>query len=358
MKSIFQVLAVAFLFALPMAGACINSRDSFAVEVEFNKQGITDDLSKISSAENVFSENKTYIFQSEYDKEIASLVFRNSDDLCEGCVSLRMQIPVDSSTKKVPYFSMISSLPEKEINLTWNTHYKDWTIFYSDNPSQIEFKKEKMYILISFLSRKRELFIELDDKLEDCSECDGKCIHSSYGESCITKEIKEEIEDVLGYYNVISNFGELFYDYRIIGNGEKTASDLSPVASSELDLKRALEVELNFLQQSGVIGINYEDIRQIAALAQMGKAGKNYRIVYSPKNKRWIYYFQIDNPILTSEPDCRVFLPDKIPQEKIIFKKSEMSVYYSVPLFILISALILIIILIAIGRMVNRNHPV
>ena len=351
---VFLILAI--LAFLPIVRACANSVDYFALEVQFSKPGIDYDFGRFSHAGNYIVRDNNYIFQSQQNKNIATIISERKDRLCEECLNLRLQIPMETSTKKVPYFSFISSVSGKKVNMT-KSNYKDWIAIFNAN-SQIELRKSNIYILLSSFSNRQDIIVEINEELASCEKCDGKCVSSFYGKNCIPKALKEEIESVLKNYDVINNFDELFWNYRVVGYGEKTVTDLYPSYEENINWKDALIKELEFLKDNKIVNLSEDDIKETGSLAERGKAGDNYRIVYSKNNLgeyKWQYYYETLNTELTDELNCEDFTSSIIPEEKMFFSKIGIPLYYLIPLVGIIILLIILAILFLIGRGIGKK---
>jgi len=347
-------LAIFALFLISNVAACINPTDSFASEVLLNKQGANYSIEKLITAGNVIRQSGEYVFQSQYDKKLAAIV-KKENTQCKNCLLIRLQMPVETKTGEISYFSIASSIIGKNINLSQDTtNYKDWLIRYS---SSIELKKEKISITISSANNKYDLIIEIDENLSDCKSCDGKCVYSQYGETCIGKELKDSIEDVLKFSGLIDNFDDLFYSFKVIGKGNKIETDLQASAQVDVDWKEALREELVWLKKHSIIEIADKDIENIAILSKEGTAG-NSKIAYSQGKDRWMYYYETENPLLSKEFNCNEFSFSAIPEETPSFGLEKISLYYLVPIVIIGLFVLILLALFLISLVINKRDKI
>ena len=338
MKKLVFSLALAIVL-INLASACINSADDYAVELEM--ANITYSLANLVNFENIIHQ-QNYIMQSQYSKNLASIL---TETQCENktCLNLRLQMPVETKTIKIPYFSFTSSI-YKKVGLQ-KTNYKDWTI--NSNENSIEVKKPGLSILATILPIKTDFIVEINKNIKECEVCDGKCLYSLIGNFCITKEIKDELNEtaiILGL-----NSEDIFYSYKIIGKGDKTITDLSPI-SEETNFREALKQELVFLKTHKTINLSNEDIEKITDLAEKGKAGDSKII----KSGKWKYYYETTNK--KNDILCREFSASLIPisKPKLIIT-NEKQIYYAIPILLTLFLFLVLIILLILGRIMSQT---
>ena len=361
MKKILFFAVLFFCFQCSFAKGCVNSIDSFAVEVLLNKPDISYNLGKFSLAGevirgNFFSSNE-YIFQSQYNKNLAVILSENSDLCRRNCVSVRLQIPAQTSQTKIPRFVLLSEVYGKKINLTEDVaNYKEWHItFFSDS---VELRKNNVRILVNpkLINPNNEVIIEINEKLQNCENCDGRCVSSQYGKLCINKKLKEEIEDVLKFSGIINNFDNLFSNYKVVENSEITLTDLKPeINPDSIDWEEALRQELVWLKNREIIDIGKEDIEKVVSLAGKGKAGHNSRIVYAENEDKWLYYYETKDAQLIQETNCEEFSPLQLPQNLPFFTNLSVSPYYLIPLMASVLLFLILFVLVLIARILNKK---
>jgi len=343
-----MVFLLTFILIFPnFSSACINSADSFALEVVFNKNSYNPN--QLSALANTIQKQNSYILQSQYNRNLAAILTEMPED---NSLSLRLQIPVETATTKIPYFSSISTITGRKINITQGTtNYKEWIIIYTNN---IEMKKEKLSIIVASLPLKYEIFLEINQKLQNCNNCEGKCVYNEYENTCITKKLESDIEDILKFSGLINNFNEVFQSYRVTGKGEKTITDLKPLDIG-IDWQEAIKQELVWLKDEKIINITHQDIEEISQLSEEGKAG-NSKIVYSDKEEKWLYYYETPNPDLAKELNCKEFLLSDIPKNlPIIGATIGISTYYLIPIILAFLLLLTLVILFLIARTINKR---
>jgi len=351
-KKIFIVIFLFFL--LPLTKACINPTDSFAAEVVLSKPKTYYNLGLFLKARNFLYEEGKYIFQSEYNKNLAAILTEVSAPVCKtNCLSVRLQTPLEEEEIKMPYFSIISSVSGGVKMSEGITNYKGWDIIAGKN--NFEFRKDQVSIIISSFKRRNDIIIEVNEKLGSCGGCNGKCIYNPKGNKCIPKEIKESVEEVLKFSGLINRFSELFSSYRTV-EAERTLKDFNPVIKWDMDWEEAMRQEIVGLKRKGVINIEDKDIEEIARLAEKGKAGHNSRIVYSEEKERWVYYYDIESPVFVKEIRCEDFPLSKIPKKTLDFKKITLSVYYLIPLLTAFFLALILAGLILIARIITKKR--
>ena len=341
------------LFLIPSSFACINSLDDYALELILNKPNITYDLGKLAKAQPLNKQDNVFILQSQYNKELASII-KETNQSEKLLLSIRLQLPAKTEAKAIPYFSFISSLANKKISsLEEFTFFNGWKIL-SISSLYYEAKKDNIHLVINSAKNKYDLVFEINDFLQGCKNCEGKCIQQSlsnpYGEACLDSRQKKEINTLLAFlFN--SSFEDLFYNFRVIGKGEKIVTDLSQL-KQEIDFSEALKQELVFLKKNSIVNIDDKDISNLAKLADKGMAG-NSRIVYG--NGNWVYYYASVNPALTKELNCQEFSPVSIPSNTPVFQEEKISVYYLVPILISISFVLALIVIILLARLIVKK---
>jgi len=349
------LISILTLLLLQITSACINPTDSFAVEILLNKPDITYNLEKFSKANNIQEIEDRIICQSQYSKNLAAILSKQEYEN-KKYLSLRLQIPVETTTEKTPYFNFISSIIGKKVTLTQDeTNYKDWIITYSTSGKHFEFRTDRINILASELQGKYELIFEISGQLQTCQSCDGKCLHSDYGNTCINSELKEDIEDMLKFAGLINNFEDVFLSYKVIGKGERTITDLKPLEDVEINWKEATRQEIVWLRKNLILNISSEDIEEIVNLAERGKAGYNSKIVFDTENNKWNYYYNTDNPLLLRAINCREFPISNLPSKPINFNKIAISIYYLVPIILLLFLVVILVILIFVAKKIEKK---
>lgn len=366
MKITFTLALILTFSSLPLISAtCINSADDYAVEVVLNKPGITYDLNKLNNAENVALNNNLCILKSEYSSSIATILETKSDLTC-GLVtglSVRLQMPVKSETKTMPYLKFVSSA-KGMLNISEES-YNGWEIscIQGDPIPQCEFRKSKTIITASLTGKKYELTIETNENLKSCSPCDGRCITNE--NKCINKDLRTDIEDILTHSQLIKNFEDIMISYRIAGTGNAVITDLSSESVQEIDWKQALRQELTTLRSNNIISITNSDIDEISELAKQGSAGINSRIIFGEDttgNEKWLYYKETKFPTLTKLQNCKEFPISLIPAGDLAFSnQTKISSYYLIPMIMAAALAVLFIFLTVIARIIEtskRKHRI
>ncbi|MEK6820434.1 MAG: hypothetical protein AABX71_01865 [Nanoarchaeota archaeon] len=351
-KTLFTAIVLSLL-CLPLTAACVNPTDSFASEVVLNKPETYYNLGRFLKAENFLYEDGRYIFQSQYNKNLATILSEISSPVCKtNCLSVRLQIPLDEAEFKSYYLSVISSVVGKEISLKEETdNYKGWSII--SGKTSLELKKNQINILISSLDRRSDIIIEINEKLKICGGCDGKCVYTAEGNKCITREMKEDIEEIMKFLGLINKFSDLFSSYRAV-EAEKTIADLKPAIEPYIDWEEAMKQELVNLKAKGIIDIEDKDIEKIAWLSERGRAGHNSRIVYSEKDREWKYYYDTENPVLIRGVGCEEFPAKNLPRKALDFRKLNFSTYYLIPGMIAFFLAVIFVILYFIARKITK----
>jgi len=360
MKKLF-LFAILLTLLPSVLASCINSADDYAVEVALNKPGIEYDLSKLNNAQNVIIDNGKYVLKSDYSSSIATILEEQSS-LTTGSssgLSVRLQIPLKAKDKTVPSLKFLSTSLKGKLNIS-EDNYNGWRIScVSGNPiPQCEFKKGLTVISAGLVSHnKYEATIETNEDLKQCaSSCDGRCISSV----CIDKQLKTDIESIMKYSGLASNFDEATSSYRLISSGNIQTIDLVPETSEETDWKSALSQELKSLRTSKIILITESEISEISLLAEQGAAGINSRIVYgedSQGKEGWFYYDKTKFPTLTTLRNCKEFPVSMIPAGELSFNTNIIvPTYYLVPIIIALSLILLFTFLLIIARLVEKNQ--
>lgn len=360
MKQLLSLILIITLLSLPLISAqCINSADDYAVEVVLNKPGIGYDLAKLDNAKNVLISNNQYILKSDYSSSLAAILEKSSDLQCNSIpgLSVRLQIPIKSEDKTLPYLRFTSSAKGK-LNISEDV-YNGWKIScVQGNPiPQCEFKKEKTTISANLVGSKYDLTLETNENLKSCSSCDGICIGSS-DRKCINKQLMADMEDMLKHSGLItSSLVELTASYRMFTTGNAIITDLSTEANQDINWGQALNKELLFLKSNNILFITNQDIEEISNLAKQGTSGTNSRIVYGEdknNNQKWMYYSQTKFPALTKLQNCREFQLSSIPSGSLSFSRNlTISSYYLVPIILTVSLLVLFLILIVSARIID-----
>ena len=350
---LFSITSVFSVFAL-----CINTADNYAVEVLLNNPDIDYNLNLFNSAQNVIIKNNQYILRAEYDSNLALVLEKISLPLSG--LLIRLQLPVKSEEKNLPYLKFSSTAARGIINVSGES-YNGWSIscIKGNPPAQCEFDKEKTSILVSSISlNKYEITIETREELKNCEGCDGRCLIFSGEGKCISKKLKDDIESILKHAGLISSIEEILSSYKLISSGNAVITDLSPEIKDNIDWEEALKQELVRLKRDSIIAITNSDIEAISELAEKGKAGQNSRIVFGEDakgNKKWLYYYETKFPILTKLENCQEFSLLLLPTGNLIFSGQEISTYWLIPLIITLSLVILLILLIITARVINLN---
>lgn len=347
-------LVFSLIFMFSVYAACINTADNYATEVLLNKKDTSYNIKLLDKADNLIIKDNKYVLQSVYNSNLALILEEQLSPLSG--LSVRLQIPVKSEEKNLPYFkfSLISS--KENLSISNEEIYNGWEISCSKGnpPTQCEFNKEKTSILASLISKKYEIVIETREELKDCLGCDGKCIISSQPK-CIDKKLKKDIEDILEHSGLISLTGDIFSSYKIISIGNAIVTDLTPSATTEIDWGGAMKQELERLRKESMLSIANSDIEDISKIAKQGKSGQNSRIVYGEDTEgeeKWLYYYETKFPFLTKLENCQEFSPSLVPTGMLIFSESEISAYYLVPIILTLSLIALLVILIIVARII------
>lgn len=346
-KRFFLILLIVIMFNLNFVSGCINSLDSYAVEILFNKENMSYDLSQLLFMKNVEVKNSEYIMQSQYSKNLASIV-KEENVSGNKFFSLRLQLPAKEITEKKDTFSLISLISGKKMNISHFGKYNGWKIV-KEGSSYI-LRKDNILIYVVSIGEKNDILLEVYEKFQSCEKCDGKCVYGSsvnpYGNICIPNRIKKEINNILKFV-IDTNFDELFINYRVSRNGEKYVSDI--ISEYKTDFKEAVKQELVFLQKNKILNITNSEIEELVKLADEGRAG-NSKIVYSNK---WTYYYQIFE--MNSKKICNEFLVSEIPKNKPVPIDGN-TPFYIIPLIIGGGLFLIILILILIGRLIDLNY--
>jgi hypothetical protein len=364
MKKLFLLFIITVLIAIPASvfGLASLTSDDYAVEVVLNKPGIEYNLASFNNANNVAVRDNGFILQSKYSPNLGTILEEINGLACSQTsgLSIRLQIPVKMQEENVPYFKFVSTSIKGALNWTDEKSYNGWEVScISGNPvPECVFTKQETTITVSRVASNRyEATIETTKKLGSCTSCDGKCIISQEPK-CIDKSLKNDIEDILKHFKVISNFDEIVLSYRVVISGTRVIDVIVPEKSLDIDWKDALRQELSELRSDNVIAITMDDIEKISSLAEQGKAGANERITYcEDKNQesKWIYYSDTKSPVLTTTKNYREFPFSSIPTSMMSFSSGEISTYYLIPAIITSFLVVLFIILIVVARIVDNS---
>jgi len=337
---------------------CTNSADDYAVEVLLNKEGISYNTDLLNSAQNVVIDKNKYILQSEYNPSLALILEKPQSPLAG--LSVRIQIPVKSDTKTVPYLKF-STTSSKSLNFTGEEVYNGWGVSCIDgNPvQQCEFVKQNLDVFADRISSNYEINIEVSESLQSCKSCDGKCLSYLGKSACFAKEQEDDIQNLLVHFGFISMSESIFTSYKISSLGNADATTISPVINDAIDWKIALKQELYRLSRDSIIIIAPSDIDSISELAAPGKAGQNSRIVYGEdenNNKKWMYYYETKFPELTRLENCNEFSVSLVPTGMVVFSgDNNLSPYYIIPIVFTVFLAIMLVVLITLARVININ---
>jgi len=356
---------VLFLLTVPFASACYNPMDSLAVEVHLNKPGIYYDFTPLKNAENVIIDDGSIIYRSHYDERVGVILREINSSLW-----VRIQIPAKSFESAYAYASFESPLlisnESFELIKALGWEVKNYT-----------FKKESLYIQISpkngdecrrdsecavggcsgEVCTTKDLAREIVTpcvykgwygclRLTSCGCYNGFCTWKPNPdfEKCLkehgidpSKIIKLPLAEVyIADYGKekpneedISELRELF---EVLGiscvldnlqfKTEITNSPEGVIDPYSFNFGKALEVELKWLRENGIIAVGDEDISAIVNVAERGKAGQNSHIGWYRKNGvyTWIPYDESDKPLLVKcvSPPFNI----SIPKGEIVLKSS------------------------------------
>ena len=370
---IFLISIISLIFITNIVYAdCITSLDDYAVEVLLNKKDIQSNIDLLKNAENVNYINNNFIIQSSSSPNMAIILNKVSEPFCQDCISLRVQIPVNRTKKEVPYIEFSTTINNKNINITGGI--ENWS--YNCLLSSCIFYKDSIIVETdNSVPNKTRINIEI---MEDNKGgyCGGRVIYSLSKAFCITKQNKEDIENLLKEVGVINNFEELFISYKIEGSGTKIIYDFSPQLNEDffsslskqnltidnetklenLNWSTILYDEIEWMRFNGIISININDMKEISKLAKLGYSGVNKRIYYgidSNGNTGWMYYYETAFPILTKFENCEEFDIKNIPSNFIYINQPDqlkISLYYIIPIAFSFALLIVLFVLIFIAK--------
>ncbi len=341
------IIFFATLFIFPVyAQTCLTSSEEYAVETVVPSYSLTN-LKKISVLSSV-----GYITNSQYAQDLVTIAKETS--IPEG-LSIRLQIPTKLNEVKTPHVKIFSTIGEysiEEINLN---SLGGWQILCSEN--SCSFEKDKKIITINEAGEETEITLEINEKLQPCSEtCSGVCITTPSEPLCIDSKTKSEVEVILRYFKMAVKFEDLLDFYKTSNSNEIIFTDIIPEKSPYINWQEAMRQELVFLNSKEVIKVSREDIESIVSLTRRGQAGQNHRIVYAQENQSWTYYNKLPNAMLTSQKDCTSYEPIKKIQP---FTANIIGVtknpFYLVPLILFLVGLLALGILVIIATIIRKR---
>ncbi len=352
-RYIFLFCIFLIVLSLYVEAACLNSADDYAVEVLLNKPGIDVDFDAFKDAENIFQIGDSYVIKSNYGGNYGVIISKVSDGLCEECMSVRLQIPTESEEKNVNYLIIFLNSLSGELKNTGS--YKDWITYCSS--SQCVFQNENVEIVITKDSGKSNAVIEIVGNVFSCDACEaGTCLKGASGNFCVPETVENEIKDILEFSGLVNEDDKIFFSYQILSSGTRKVTNLVP-SGIEANWKNALREELAFLKERGISGVSSLAISKISNLAKLGKAGHDSRIVYGEnlKGDNWMYYYETKSPTILNEENCNSFSASSIPSKRVEFSKFYFPIYYTIPLFVTSSILVILLLLIVIGRFTSMR---
>lgn len=359
---------ILLLIFVPLANACYNPVDSLAVEVRLNRPGISYDLSPLLNAENVKMDNGTIIYRSHYDERVGVILREVNSSLW-----IRIQIPAKSFESTYAYASFESPLLisnesfERIKTLGWkvkNHAFRKGPLYVQISPRKGNECKSDSDCSIGGCSGEvcttRELAREIVTpcvykewysclRLTSCGCYNGFCTWKPTleFEKCLkehdvdpSKVIKLPLAEVyIAVYGKekpgeedVAELKALFEELGIscvLDNlqfkAEITNSPEGVIDPYSFNFSKALEIELKWLRENGIIEISDEDISAIVNVAERGKAGQNSHIGWYKKNGiyTWIPYDESDKPLLVkcASPPFNI----SIPKGEIVLKSSSTS---------------------------------
>ncbi len=334
----YAVAFILILALLPFAQTCFSPTDNLAVEVYFNKPGITYNLEPLKDAKNVLIEGERIIYRSHYDERVAVMLWEDKG------LHLRIEIPVKSWNSTV--FSAKFTTPmvlsensiEKAKELGWEVEGK--YAFRKDNILvQITPQKGRECSKDSDCSTggcSGEICINRENaskvvsicvyrnwyeclKLTTCGCVNGVCswkpndaferclkehgIDPSrvikmpqadvyiaiYGQKELSEEKRAEIKELFSVLGIGCVLENIKFEKRVTSMPEGIVNPYT------FNFKEALRVEIEWLKESGILKISDEDIEEIVKVAKRGYAGYNSHIGwYETKDGEyaWIPYYE------------------------------------------------------------------
>ncbi|MEM3405822.1 MAG: hypothetical protein QW117_02535 [Candidatus Pacearchaeota archaeon] len=377
MKKIFLLIILSINLISLVYADCINSLDDYAIEILFNKQDITKDLSLLENAKNVNYINGNFIFKSSVSDNIALILKKVSYPFCYDCLSLRIQVPVNKTSEEVSFFEFSTVLKNKSLSFNESIFNNASSWDYECFLNFCSFYKENLFIYLdNSISNSTKINIEIyGEDIRDYN-CDGKKVYYSTGVFCINNKNKEEIENLLKNLKIIDKVDELFLNYKIENSGKKIMEKFYPDLKSDffyslqkqnltrnykedlsdIDWNLITEKEIRWIRFNNLITISNKDILEISNLAKLGYAGINKRIYYGEDDngkKRWLYYYESKDAKLTKFNNCEDFSLSIIPKEDLFInypKKGNINLYYLLPIIVTSILFLILIILIIIAR--------
>jgi hypothetical protein len=368
------ILTISLIFMINLSYAeCISSLDDYAIEVLLNKEDISHNISLLKNAENVNYINGEYLLQSASSPDMAVVIKEVSEPFCKDCISLKIQIPVNRTTKEISYLEFSSTIKNKNMNILQDI--SDWS--YNCLGSSCSFYKNNTIISIDNSVKNISIInVEIIEAPIE-SYCGGKIIYSSSGAFCIPKQNIDNIESLLKRLKLINNLDEIFLNYKIESSGVKTFYDFSPKLSytffpflSNQNLTKnnkdnldsikwdiIMNDEIEWIRFNGILSLNINDMREISQLAKLGYSGVNKRIYYgtdSEGKNRWMYYYESNLPKITKIKNCEDFLDGNIPKDFMAVQQTDntikINLYYLIPIVFSFVLIIILIVLIFISR--------
>jgi len=280
--------------------------DSFATEVVLSKPDATYDLRFIIKAEGIFIDQGTFTYRSHFDNRIAVILSEVSSEIGNGSIlkglSVKIQIPLRKDV--IPYITsnvLMKNTSIKNIDVPFlkSLGYKV-TFNKIVNANNIILEKDKIFINVydSMVANEGEVFFSISitgmESLNDQVKSDLKAIIGSLG---LDERVLDEI------------------DANIIKSNNEVLVESVDVKKDEFDFRSAIETELEWLKENGVIdGIKEDDIESISDKSKAGIAGWNSRIIYDEK---WILFSLSSNGAFIDRGGCGGFEPVVLPDGDI-----------------------------------------
>ncbi len=344
-RLIYSLLALIFL-ALPVASAasCLTSSEEFAAEVVVPNY----DLQAIASLGRSFS--SSIVASSQYDDK-SLLVILSEVSVPRG-LSIRLQRPTEAREVTKPHLKFISYSAAGMLRQPLAKSYYGWDIQCAEK--ECAFEKEFMAITAPRESSGHGVAVEINEALTNCSgSCSGFCMSLSSSSYCIPAKMKQDLDAIFKYANLSLSFRDALSSYRLVGTDGIAVRDIVASDSKLLDWREAMRQEMVYLDAANIIDISKNDIEKIALLAEEGRAGNNYRIVFDEPSSQWEYYDRTLEPLFSSERDCKSYessqkTPKLMPQKKI-------GTFYVIPIMLGAIGIVILIALIVIARIIMHT---
>lgn len=346
---------------------CRMTADDYATEALLNRDYVDYNLDSLKNAENILKYNGEYILKSFYGNNLYTILSEQEDASSknpskEKFLSVRLQIPLNKVEENISYLRITSFKRFSYAGLSNNA--KGWVKVCDEKAGSCVFEKDDISITIE---KKADVFSGYIDFLNpqfdacyNAGDCSGKCMFFSPERICISKNIVEDIDNLVLSIGIANNFDD-FVMSRKTEQGTYSISKLVPQNNGTIKLEDAMKEELLWLKGQDIIHITERDIAEISILSGAGKVEEN-RVFYGineADSLSWTYHINEKSRIAGND-DCSEFPPQKTGITGFIAFDTKLlaKTYVLTPLIFIGFIVLLILVLFITAKIVSRRNTV